>query len=328
MAAQAPRNSLAAWPRSFCQIAQEVHFGIFRSGRPLSQAPPSAVTFSAVTFSAVILPPAGALIALWVGLSVPAEFAATRLHFAPNDNFDSNGAYLPAKVGFNVADVSSIKVLDSLPAGVKGLAWVGRCGGVDAAFLETVRPYIGNPNLLGFYLMDGPDPTGRYSPRCAADNLKAEADWIHANVPGAKTFIALMNMGSSKTPSFAGSYNPANSHVDLFGLSPYPCRTELNKCDFDMIDRYVTAAESSGVPRDSLVPVYQAFGGGDEVDDGGGRYVLPTVGQEQEILARWGVLVPTAVFDYAYSWGSQRGDVALRGSPDLQTLFASHNRAN
>jgi hypothetical protein len=98
---------------------------------------------SAVTFSTVILPPAGALVALCVALSVPAEFAATRLHFAPNNNFDSNGAYLPAKAGFNLADVSSIRVLDSLLAGVKGLAWVGQCGGVDAAFLETVRPYVG-----------------------------------------------------------------------------------------------------------------------------------------------------------------------------------------
>jgi hypothetical protein len=286
------------------------------------------VTFSPVTLSAVILPATGALIALWIALGVSAEFTATRLHFAPNDNFDSNGVYLPAKIGFNVADVSSIRVLDSLPAGVKGLAWVGRCNGVDAPFLETVRPYVGNPKLWGFYLMDGPDPTGRYSPRCAADNLKAESDWIHANAPDARTFIVLMNMGSSKTPSFAGSYNPASSHVDLFGFSPYPCRTELNGCDFDMIDRYVAAAESSDIPRLRMVPVYQAFGGGDGPDDGGGQYVLPAVGQEQQILARWGALVPRAEFDYAYSWGSQRGVVALDSSFDLQTLFSRHNRAN
>jgi hypothetical protein len=281
-----------------------------------------------VALLAVTLPPAGALIGLYVALSAPAEFAATRLNFAPTGNFDSNGAYLPAKAGFNLADVSSVTALDSLPAGVKGLAWVGRCNGVDAPFLETVRPYVGNPKLWGFYLMDDPDPTGRYFPHCAADNLQAESDWIHANAPNARTFIVLMNMGSSKTPSFAGSYNPANSHVDLFGFSPYPCRTELNGCDFDMIDRYVAAAESLDVPRRRMVPVYQAFGGGDAPDDGGGQYVLPTVGQEQQILARWGALVPTAEFDYAYSWGSQRGDVALDSSFDLQTLFSRHNRAN
>jgi hypothetical protein len=280
--------------------------------------PPSAVTLSR----------AGALFVLCVALGARAEGVGTRLHFALQGNFDSNGAYLPGKVGFNLADVSSVEQLDSLPAGVKGLVWVGQCAGVDAAFLATVRPYVGNPNLLGFYLMDTPDPTGRYFPRCAADNLKAESDWIHAYAPGAKTFIVLMNMGLSKTPSFAGSYNPANSHVDLFGFCSYPCRTELNSCDFDMINRFVAAAESSGVPRSRMVPVYQAFGGGDWVDDGGGRYVLPTVGQEREILARWGALVPTAEFDYAYSWGSQRGDVALDSSFDLQTVFSRHNSAN
>jgi len=76
------------------------------------------------------------------------------------------------------------------------------------------------------------------------------------------------------------------------------------------------------------VPVYQAFGGGDWVDDNRGRYVLPTAAEEQEILFRWQTLVPMPVFDYAYSWGSQRGDVALESSSDLQTVFSGHNNDN
>lgn len=281
-----------------------------------------------MTISAVGFPVVGAFFILCAAFSAPAEMAAGRLHFAPNGNFDSNGAYLPGKIGFNLADVSTVKELEALPAGVKGLVWIGRCGGVDAPFLKSVRPYVGNPNLFGFYLMDDPDPTGRYFPRCAADSLKAESDWIHVNVPAAKTFIVLMNTGSVRTPSFDGSYNPISSCIDLFGFSPYPCRTGLEHCDFDMIDRYVAAAEASGIPREKMVPVYQAFGAGDWADDRGARYVLPTVEQEREILARWGALVPKAVFDYAYSWGSQRGDVALHSSFDLQTLFSSHNRAD
>jgi hypothetical protein len=278
--------------------------------------------------SALAVAAAAALFVFSVALRSPADIGAARLHFAPNGNFDSDGGYLPGKVGFNLADVSSVTNLDSLPGGAKGLAWIGQCNGVDASFLSTVRPYIGNPNLFGVYLMDDPDPTGWYSHRCAADDLKAESDWIHANMPGVVTFILLMNMGSSKTPSFTGSYNPTNSHVDLFGISVYPCRTESNGCDFDMIGRFVAAAESAGVPRHSMVPVYQAFGGGDWPDDSGGRYVLPTIGEEEEILARWGALVPTAVFDCAYSWGSQRGADALDSSVDLQTVLARHNSAN
>jgi hypothetical protein len=248
------------------------------------------------------------------------------LHFASNGNFDAAGSYLPAAAGFNLADVNSPAQMDSLPDGVKGLVWVGQCNGVDAKFLDTVRPFIGNEKLFGFYLMDDPDPTGHHFSLCTADNLKAESDWIHANVPGAKTFILLMTMTSSRTPSFRDTYNPANSHVDLFGIDPYPCRTELNGCDYHQIDRYVAAAESAGVPRDNMVPVYQTFGGGRWIDDGGGRYVLPTASRMQQILAHWDALIPAPVFDLAYSWGSQKGDSALAGSLELQAVFLRRNR--
>lgn len=255
------------------------------------------------------------------------------LHYAPNGNFDSSGNYLPSKVGFNIADVGNVSQLNALKAGVKGLVWVGQCNGVDSNFLNAVRPYIGNPKLFGFFLMDDPDPrvlsrTAGDSHRCAADDLKAESDWIHANVPGAKTFIVLMNLSSSEKPSFFDTYNPTNSHVDLFGLDPYPCRTELNGCEYDMIDRYVTAAESWGIPRRSMVPVYQAFGGGHWMDDAGGQYTLPTVSEERQILTRWRRLVEAPVFDFAYSWGSQNADSALEGASDLQILFSVHNHAN
>ena len=271
---------------------------------------------------------ASALLLQSLVFDVPAraEPRAT-LHFASNGNFDSNGNYLPGIVRFNLADVNSITQLNALPDGVNGLVWVGQCNGADATFLNTVRPYIGNAKLFGFYLMDDPDPTGMHRRRCTADNLRAESDWIHANVPGAKTFILLMTMTSSRKPSFPGTYNPTNSHVDLFGIDPYPCRTELKGCDYNEIDLYIAAAESSGVPRDSMVPVYQTFGGGNWVDDGGGRYTLPTVRQLEQILARWDALIPTPVFDYAYSWGSQNSDTALGSSPDLQAVFSRRNES-
>jgi hypothetical protein len=247
------------------------------------------------------------------------------LHYGANSNFAADGSYLPGSIGLNLADVSSVSQLDSLPQGVKGLVWIGQCNGVDRPFMDAVQPYVGHSKLFGFYLMDEPDPTGKYQPLCVADNLKAEADFIHASVPGAKTFVLLMNMSSSKTPSFIDTYNFSNSHIDLFGIAPYPCRTELNGCDYEMVDHYVAAAEVSGIPRSSMVPVYQTFGGGNWVDDGGGQFSLPTLSQEQEILARWNTLLATPVFDFAYSWGSQNGDVALEASPDLQMLFAQHN---
>jgi hypothetical protein len=254
----------------------------------------------------------------------------TALHYASNGNFGADRTYSPRVAGFNLADVNNASQLASLPPGVKGLVWVGTCNGADTAFIETVRPYIGNPKLFGFYLMDDPDPRlrlvgWRMSATCTAENLRAESDWIHANIPGAKTFIILMNLSSSRRPSFDNTYNPANSHVDLCGIDPYPCRTELHGCDYDMINRYVNAALSWGVPRESIVPVYQTFGGGDWDDGDGGRYVLPTASEQRQILSRWGTLIATPVFDFAYSWGSQKRDVALEGAPDLKEVFSIHN---
>jgi hypothetical protein len=267
---------------------------------------------------------------LVVSLCAAGQTAPRRsLHYAPNGNFDGSGKYLPGKLGFNLADVSNVRQLNALPDGVNGLVWIGQCNGVDAAFLGSVRPFIGSPKLFGFYLADDPEPrsgnvAGLRAHTCRAQDLKAEADWIHANVPGAMTFIVLMNLSSSSTPSFENTYNPINSHVDLFGIDPYPCRTELNGCDFDMIDRYVAAAEAWGVPRTSMVPVFQAFGRGKWRDGRGGQYALPDARQMRQILARWRALIPNPVFDMTYSWGSQNGDTALEGAPNLHAIISAH----
>jgi hypothetical protein len=281
-----------------------------------------------ITLLSRVLPAFSLLFLLAAMVFVPLRSLAepmTVLHYASNRNFAPGGAYLPAMAGFNVADVSSVAQLDSLPPGVFGLVWVGQCNGVDQVFINTITPYIGHPKLFGFYMMDDPDPTGRYFSLCIAEKLKEEADWIHLKLPGAKTFVMLMNMSSPGTPSFKNTYNPANSHIDLFGLDPYPCHTEWGDCDYGIVDRYVRAAESWGVPRTLMVPVYQTFGAGNWRDGTGGRYMLPTAEQEQRLLDRWGILLPTPAFDYAYSWGSQNADTALESSPELQAVFMRHN---
>ena len=281
------------------------------------------MAISVLTYSAL-----GAFSILCAALSAAAEIGTTRLHFAPNGNFDSKGTYLPGQVGFNLADVSTVRELEALPAGVRGLVWIGRCGGVDASFVQAVRPYVGNPKVLGFYLMDDPDPTGKYFPHCAADNLKAESDWIHSKDPGTYTFIVELDRSSADHPSYQGGYNPANSDIDLYGLDPYPCRSEnpaSAPCAYAWLGLAVSAAEAEGIPLADIVPVYQTFGGGTWADDGGGSYQLPTAAQEAAILSTWGSLVPTPVFDYAYSWGSQNGDQSLNGSSALQQVLLVHN---
>src|SRR6266699_2755632 len=116
----------------------------------------------------------------------------TTLHYASG----GSGADI-ATAGFNLADVQSVDQLNALPTGMKGLVWLNEAGGTTSSFIQKVTPFIGNPKALGFFLVDEPDPTGQWGTYATAANLKAESDWIHANVPGAKTFITMMNMGSS-----------------------------------------------------------------------------------------------------------------------------------
>ena len=253
-------------------------------------------------------------------LVTPPGSSAT-LHYTANGNFDSKGHYLPAADGFNLADVSNVGTVNALPSGVLGLVWVGQCNGADAQFIAAIRPYIGNMKVFGFYLMDEPDPSGQYAPRCPAANLLAESDWIHANAPGSKTFIVMMNLGSPTNPSFLNTYNPGNTDIDLFGLDPYPVRPEFpGGVNYGVIGAGVHAAIAAGIPVTRIVPVFQAFGGGEYTS-----YTLPSAAQEKQILATWDALIPSPVFDYTYSWGSQASDESLATTPALQPIFLHHN---
>jgi hypothetical protein len=259
-----------------------------------------------------------------LGSGSSGQYPQTAVHYAPNGNFADNGSYLPGAAGFNLADVNGPypDQLNSLPAGVKGLVWLGLCNGADSNFIATVRPYIGNPKLFGFYLMDEPYPTS-----CPASNLKAEADWIHANVPGALTFIVLDNMGTPISPNYTNTYNSANTDIDLFGLDPYPCQNSyyIQGCNYSIIPSAVAAAKAAGIAASQIVPVYQAFGAGNSTDPDYTHYLLPTTAQEEQLLATWASVVPAAVFDFAYSWGQQESDATIATTPYLQTLFTQKN---
>ncbi|MBV9566850.1 MAG: hypothetical protein JO172_01815 [Hyphomicrobiales bacterium] len=239
----------------------------------------------------------------------------TTLHYAPNGNIVNN-SYAPGAVGFNLADISSAGELPSLPAGVEALAWFGMTSGVTDSFKAAVNSYIGAKNLFGIYLAD--EPGGSTT---IAANLKTESDYIHATLPGVKTFMVEQNLGSNESPSYYQFYNPSNTHIDLFGLDPYPVQINVNNnLDYGIIAKAVSAAEAIGISQQQIVPIYQAFGGG-----GYPTYILPTAAQEQSILSTWGAIIPTPVFDYAYSWGVQVSDTALVTDPALQQVFAVHN---
>jgi hypothetical protein len=262
----------------------------------------------------------------------------TQWHYTANGNF-SSGVYTPAACGFNVADVSDVGTLNSLPSGVMGLVYIGySSGGADSTFQSMVAPFIGNSRVFGFYLADEPDITGTWGTYYSPANLQAQSDYIHANFPNAKTFIILVNQSSDSNPTFIAkdknsgqpsSYTYSNTHIDLFGLDPYPIRSQFssqlsgsNSQQFitNYIEAYVAAAVASGIVQTTIIPVYQAFG-----NYSGGDWVLPTATQEEQILSAWAALTPTPYFDYAYSWGTQKGDISLANALSLQPIFSEHN---
>ena len=313
--------------RSALQAAEVAPAGNPPSPRPGGCSKPgrgasSTLWFSVAASAALLLLGAAApghLAALW-GRGIPAVH-----HYASQTNFDADGRFAPGSAGFDLADVSSAAQLAALPEGVRALVWVGLCTGADAAFRQRVEPFLNRPEVFGFYLMDDPDPRGLWHAACPPDRLRSEADWIRSHDPRVKTFVALMNMGPSAAPDFQGSYDPDNTHVDLFGIAAYPCRTTRPSCDPDWVDRSVAAAERAGIDRSRIVPVFQTFGGGNWRDDEGGRYVLPSPDQAEAMLARWDRLVPAPAFDFAYSWASDRGAQTLASSPALQSVFRRHN---
>jgi hypothetical protein len=252
---------------------------------------------------------------MWEG-NMTTNGPVTSLHYAANGNF-VNGVFAPATDGFNLADVSSADLLNYLPANVKGLVYLGMTDGVTSAFIAAVNACIGNPHLYGFYLTDDPDASAT-----TAANLKAEADYIAAHVPGAISFMSEQNLSANTTPSYY--YTPANTDINLFGLGPYPVNTNVpNSLDYNIIPLAVAAAEAAGIPLADIVPIYQAFGGGQYT-----TYILPTAAQEQQILATWAAVTPHPVFDYAYSWGVQLSDTAIANDPALQAVFAEHDSGN
>ncbi|MCA0316687.1 MAG: calcium-binding protein [Proteobacteria bacterium] len=248
------------------------------------------------------------------------------MHYVAGGGIESNGQYTAGTAGFNLADVQSLEQLNALPEGVKGLVWLDKAEGVTSEFIATVSQYIGNGKLWGFYLADEPDPTGQWGTKVSAADLKAESDWIHANVPGAKTFIVMMNMGMTSDPTYMNTYNPANTGIDYYGLDPYPIRTGGN-IDLSSINKNVEAAIKAGIPLEAIVPVYQAFGGGGWSTDTGGKYVMPTSAQMKAMIDHWETVVPDPAFDYAYHWESQNGDQALSTNSALLDVFRQHNAA-
>src|SRR6266700_1056980 len=241
--------------------------------------------------------------------ALPALPSGTR-HYVANEEA---AAATTAALGYNLHDTGSDPAqVNALPYADKAIVWLGeKCpSGATSTFQTAVNALATNPRVFGYYLSDEPSDVN------CASGAKAEADYIHSVAPGQFAFLLLTD--------FAGTYaaySPANTDVDLVAIDPYPCQYPVSGgCDLSRIDAQVNAAISAGIPRERLVPTFQAFGQTT-------TWFAPTAAQLQSILDRWATLLPFPVFDFAYTWGCQGGlrTDCISTHADWQNVLRAYN---
>lgn len=232
----------------------------------------------------------------------------------PNGNPD--GSWPPGDLcGFDLADVSSITKLNTMPENVMGLVFLGLKNGVDQQFRDTVNRWKVQPKVWGYYLVDEPRST-EIPPR----SIRDQVDFIHDQHPGAQTYIKFTNEGTIPAPRWP--YNIDNTHIDLYGVGGYAVRAHLaNQYDPGLIERYVASVQRDGIPLEKISPCYQCFGGTE-------RWPIPSRTQLDEMFAAWRQYVPKPVMDQAYRWEVQPqwGTVSLHNSVEMRDAINEHFR--
>ncbi|MEN3613147.1 hypothetical protein AAH979_26790 [Plantactinospora sp. ZYX-F-223] len=247
--------------------------------------------------------------------------AGTTLHYTNNVGYSSG----PKGVGFNLWDLGPYpEDVAALPAGHRALVWVGGDNSTctseytDSEFNALVDDLAGSDKVFGWYLWDEPDldacPT-------LIDLLKRRAAAIRSRTGGRQlSFVASGGGdGEAAPPELA----PARSGVDLIGLDPYPCRIG-EACEYSLIDQAVRQTIANGTPASAIVPVFQAFGQTcASIPADHRKWRMPTGAELDQIFARWDSLVPSPVFDDAYSWGTQPewSCPSLSSNPTIQNRF-------
>lgn len=238
------------------------------------------------------------------------------------------------QLGFNLADVSSLRALDELPDGARGILWLRngynsdcRWQLDDAKVVETVLAAKDHPKFSGiYYISDTPHPS--ICPD-APERLAERTALIHENDPKGRTFIAVS--GGYKFPE---EFAQLADSADYIGITVYPCNIRKPACEFDKIAERVGRATDAGIAKDRLVPIFQAFGQTCTTNDEP-FYRMPSPAELTQILSIWDELLPpeTRPFDMTYSWGSQELhscpslEMANGGDfPDLQSLYADYFR--
>jgi hypothetical protein len=241
-------------------------------------------------------------IAVFIAAPTPARATATHHHYASNLKGQYSSA---AALGFDYQDVSSKSVMDALPAGVRGLFWLGNLDNVGCTSTLTndqvvakVQANIGDPKFSGiYYIADEPHTSGCTT---AVEDVTARTNLIHQTDSSAKTFIVVLD--GSNHP---GEYRAFANAADYIGVDPYPCNVNNTTCDYTAMSNKIDSALLY-INASRMVPVFQVFG--QQCNSGSSHfYRMPSAAELQQMLSIWDNKVPPSVrvFDYTYTWGNQ-----------------------
>ncbi len=270
-----------------------------------------------------------------VGIAASATVSPSAAPVAVTRHYISNTGHqiaAAARMGFDLFDLGPDKArIDALGPGQQALVWVGNLDNTSctpgyswAAFTAAVNLLAHDPKVFGYYLSDEPHPSVCSG---AVADIRARADFIHAHAPAQKSFIVVMDASRICGTNPGCEYrelNPATTHVDLFGIDPFPCHVDTN-CAPERIDLEVQRAIDGGIPQQRIVPVYQVFGQACS-NNAAKYYQLPTAGELDAMFARWRAVVPAPAFDFAYTWRSAGPACpSLDRSAGLQSAVRSHN---
>jgi hypothetical protein len=217
-----------------------------------------------------------------------------------------------ASIGFNLLDVDAKASADALPAGTRGLYWLGdylnapTCDWEksDATISAKVLAARGDPKVWGYYFSNEPDPYG--CPDAVAQH-RARARLIRSLDPAKKTYISLdMNWREQalrQIPQWVGV-------ADYVGLNPYICFVGHRTCDFAWLNRVIRAANDAHLVYFGHVQAFQAE-----------EWRWPSASELRRMLERWAASNEKGYAVFTWSWGGS----VLASQPRLMRLLKQFN---
>jgi len=238
---------------------------------------------------------------------------STTIAYFPRGVYDhdssASGHDIIVATGFTLLDLgTSRQVLDSLPAGVKALVWLGDYDNTTCTWEQTdasIRSHLaaiaGHPAIGGYFLADEPH---RWDCPTAATDLAARNALVKSLDAGPPT-VAVIEPHSPGNP-----YAPYVGTVDVIGADRYPCSYQ-NGCVYSKIDDAVALLEQAGVPH--YWGVIQAFSDS--------YYRMPTADELHQEFDHWRLSRMEGYLVFSWVWNND----TLENHPDLLQALAEEN---